>query len=71
MLNNHILKVKSSLLDFEKDFQELKDKELKDREKKIKREIEELFYNIIIVSKDDMDRFEEQEVKKIRPIKKN
>ena len=71
MLNNHILKVKSSLLDLEKDFKELKDEELKDREEKIKREIEELFYKRIIVSKDDMDRFEEQEVKEIRPIKKN
>ena len=38
--------------------------ELKDRE------IEELFYKLIIVSKDDMDKFEEQEMKKIRPIKK-
>ena len=36
--------------------------ELKDRE------IEELFYKPIIVSKDDMDKFEEQEMKKIRPI---
>ena len=36
MLNNHILKVKSSLLDLEKDFKELKDKELKNREKKSK-----------------------------------
>ena len=38
--------------------------ELKDRE------IEELFYKPIIVSKDHMDKFEEQEMKKIRPIKK-
>ena len=44
---------------------------MKDREEKIKREIEELFYKFIIVSKDDMDKFEEQEMKKIRPIKKN
>ena len=39
---------------------ELKDRELKEREGKIKREI--------IISKNDMDKFEEQEVKKIRPI---
>ena len=49
----------NSLLELEKDFMELKD-----------REIEELFYKPIIVSKDDMDKFEEQEMKKIRPIKK-
>ena len=71
MLNNQFLKVKSSLLDLEKDFKELKDEELKDRKEKIWREREELFYKLIIVSKDDMDRFEKQEVKKIRPIKKN
>ena len=50
---------------------ELKDRELKEREEKNKRGIEELFYKPIIVSKDDMDKFEEQEMKKIRPIKKN
>ena len=43
---------------------ELKDRELKYREEKIKREIEELFYKPIIVSKDDLN-------KKIRPIKRN
>ena len=46
---------------------ELKDRELKHKEEKIKREIEELFYKSIIVSKDDVDKFEEQEMKKIRP----
>ena len=50
---------------------ELKDRELKDRAEKIQREIEELFYQAIIVSKDDMDKFKEQEMKKIRPIKRN
>ena len=60
--------IKNSLLELEKDFMELKDRELKDREEKIKREIEELSYKPIIVSKDDMDKFEEQEMKKIRPI---
>ena len=34
---------------------ELKDRELKNREVKIKREIEELFFKLIIVSKDNMD----------------
>ena len=60
--------IKNNLLELEKDFMELKDRELKDREEKIKREIEELSYKPIIVSKDDMDKFEEQEMKKIRPI---
>ena len=49
----------------------MKERELKDREEKIKREIEELFYKPIIVSKDDLDKLEEQEMKKIRPIKRN
>ena len=38
----------------------LKDRELKDREEKIKSEI--------IISKDDMDKWEEQEMKTIRPV---
>ena len=64
MLNNQFLGT-------EKDFIESKDRELKDREEKIKRETEEQFYKTIIVSKDNMDDFEEQEMKKIRPIKIN
>ena len=43
----------------------------KQKRKKIKRGTKELLYNLIIVSKDDMDKFEQQELKKIRPIKKN
>ena len=39
---------------------ELKDREFKDGEENIKREIEELFYKPIIVCKDDIDKFEEQ-----------
>ena len=38
-------------------------RELKDRE--------ELFYKPIIVPKDDMNKFKEQEMKKIRSIKQN
>ena len=34
---------------------ELRDRELNDREERVKREIEKLFYKPIIVSKDDMD----------------
>ena len=71
MQRKQFLKVKNSLLNLEKDFMELKDRELKDREEKIKREIEEFFHRPIMVSKDDMDKFEEQEMKKIRPVKKN
>ena len=66
---NQFLKVKNSLLELEKDFIELKDRELKDREVKIKREKEELFFKPIIVSIDDMDKFGQKEMKKIRPIK--
>ena len=38
--------------------------ELKDREEKIKRETEELFYKPIILSKNDIDKYEEQVMKK-------
>ena len=37
----------------------------RERKEKIKREIEELFHKPIIVSKDGMDKFEEQEMKKM------
>ena len=71
-LNNvpksQILKVKNSLLELQKDLTDLKEKELKDREVKIKRELEELFLKPIIVSNGDMDKFEEKEIKKIRLI---
>ena len=43
------LKVKNSLLELEKDFIELKDIKLKDREVKIKTEIKGLFFKSIIV----------------------
>ena len=68
MQNNQFLKVKNSLLELEKNFMELKGRELKDRKEKIKKEIEKLFNEAIIVSKDDMDKFEEQEMKKIRQL---
>ena len=62
------LKVKNSLLEIEKDFIELKDRELKG-DKNIRREIEGLFFKPIIVLIDGMDKFEQKEIKKIRPIK--
>ena len=71
MWNNQFWKVKNSLLELEKDFKGLKNKVLKDREEKIKRETEQLFYKPITVSKNDTDKFEEQEMKKIRAIKRN
>ena len=63
------LKVKNSLLELKKDFIELKDRELKDIEVKIKREIDELFIKPIVVSVDDMGKFEQKEMKKKIPIK--
>ena len=57
MEKNQFLKVKNSLLELEKDFIELKDGELKDRELKIKREIEQLSFEPIYVSIDDMGKF--------------
>ena len=69
MRKSQFWKVKNSRLELEKDFIELKDRELKQTELKIKREIEELFFKPIIVSVDDMDKFKEKEIKKIWPIK--
>ena len=60
ILKNQFLKVKNSLLRSEKDFIELKERELKDRKVKIEREIEELFFKPISVSIDDMDWFEKR-----------
>ena len=55
---NKFLKVKNSVLELENDIIGLKDGELQDRELKIKKEIIELFLKPIIISVDDMDRFE-------------
>ena len=60
MLKNQFLKVKNSLLVLEKDFIELNNRELKDRKVKIKREIEKLFLNLILVFIDDMDKFKKK-----------
>ena len=48
------------LLELEKDFIDLKDRELKDREIKLKREIEELFFKLIFFPIEDMDWFEKR-----------
>ena len=68
MQKNQFLKVKNGPSELERDFIELKDSELKEREVKIKRKIEELFFKLIIVSIDNMDKFEKKEMKKIRPF---
>ena len=64
MQKNQFLKQKinriNSILKLEKDFKELKDIKLKDREVKIKRAIEKLFFESIIVSVDDMDKFKKE-----------
>ena len=44
---------------------------LKDRKEKSKKQLEKLFHKLIIASKNDMDKFEEQEMKKLRPFIRN
>ena len=51
MLNKQSLKIKNSLLELKKQFIGLKERQLKDREEKVKGEIRELIYNPIIVLK--------------------
>ena len=63
MRRNQYLKVKDSLLELKRYFIESKDRELKDRDLKIKREIEELFFKPIIMSIDDMDKSEGNKAK--------
>ena len=48
MQNNQLLNVKNSLLELEKDFIDLKDVAVKEREIKIKRQREELFLNQLL-----------------------
>ena len=63
MRRNQCLKVKDSRLELKRYFIESKDRELKDRDLKIKREIEELFFKPIIMSIDDMDKSEGNKAK--------
>ena len=58
MQNSQLLKVKNNFLRLEKDVIELNGIELKDREIKIKREIEKVFLEPVIVSIGDMNKFE-------------
>ena len=68
-LNNvrrsRFVKVKNELLKLENDF--IGSKDLKDKEIKIKRKIENLFLQPIIVSINDMDKFEQNKMKKEIP----
>ena len=64
MWKNQFLKVRNSLLELEKGFVELKDIEMKGVEVKIKREIEQLLFKPIIVTIDDMDKFEKKKWRK-------
>ena len=61
---HRILKVKDSLLEFGKDFRELRDKKLRERKIKIRKDIEGLFFESINASIEDLDKFEENEVTK-------
>ena len=63
MRKNRFLKVKNSLK-LENDFIELKDREIT-----IQWELKELIFKPIIVSIDDMNKSEQKEMKKKRPIK--
>ena len=58
---NRFLKLKNNLLDL-KDFIELKNRESKDREVKIQRKIEELFFKQITASIYDKHRFERKDI---------
>ena len=69
MQKNQFLKIDDNVLELEKNFVELKGRELKDREVKTKKEIKVLFFKPIIVSTDEMDKFEQKEMNRIRPIK--
>ena len=68
MQNKQFLKLKNSLLELEKYFTEWTDTELKDRKEEKLKKTERLFNKPIIVTKVDMDMFEEQELKKLRPV---
>ena len=50
---------------------ELKSRNLKDRKKKNQKRDRRTTSQSIILSKDDMDKLEEQRMKKIKPIKKD
>lgn len=55
----------------EKDFKEIKERQLIQRKIKIRKKIGELFNKPINVSIDDMDKFEEKETMKKERLEKN
>ena len=61
---NRFLKVKNSFLKLENGFTELKDRELKVREIKIKREIKKVLFKPVAVSIDDMGKFDKKKCKR-------
>ena len=69
MQKTRLLKVKNSLSELENNFIELQDRELKDTEVKTKREIEGLFFNLITLFVDGMNKSVKDEMKKKRHIK--
>ena len=65
MGNYKIFKGKKQSFRIRKRFYRIKGQRIERQKRKNKREIEELFHKQIIVSKNDMDKFEEQDTKKI------
>ena len=65
------VKIKNNLLELEKSFEELKDKELRDREVKFRKKIEDLFFKPINTSMNDLNKFEEKEMTKKKPLAKS
>ena len=68
MQKNQFLKVKNSLLELKIFFFELKDRKLKNREVKIKWKIQELFLKPIIVSADEMDKYERKKWDQLKTL---
>ena len=64
-----IFKGKEQSFRIRKRFYRIERQRIKRQRSKIKREVEELFFELIILSIDDMDKFEQKEMKKIRLIK--
>ena len=68
-LKEPIFKRKEQSFRIRKRFYRIGRQEIKRDRIKIKREIEELYFKPIIVSVDDVNKFEEKEMKNIGPIK--
>ena len=64
MQETRFSKVKNGHLKLEKDFIELKNRKLKYREVKVRREIKELFFKPITVSIDGTGKFQQKELRR-------